>query len=227
MVGLAAAARAAEAVTCEGSLDVTRYRGILKARTRGRARRRSRLRRPLLREKRHAQDQARRVQAELHPDPQRSRLHSTYGECMSPQDSTAGSSPTRYYGKYRGLVINNIDPLQIGRVMVQCADVLGEIPSSWALPCVPAAGIQAGMFIIAPIGSQVWVEFEQGNPDYPSGPAASGVSSPMSPSLQPHRRPFLRGRTSFSRPPASARSSLATRHRLRPPAASSSKPGPR
>jgi hypothetical protein len=32
MVGLAAAAQAAEAVTCEGSLDVARYRGILKAR---------------------------------------------------------------------------------------------------------------------------------------------------------------------------------------------------
>jgi len=81
---------------------------------------------------------------------------------MSPQDSTAGGSANRYYGKYRGLVINNIDPLQIGRVMVQCADVLGEIPSSWALPCVPAAGIQAGMFIVPPIGSQVWVEFEGG-----------------------------------------------------------------
>jgi hypothetical protein len=86
---------------------------------------------------------------------------------MSTQDSTGGGNATRYYGKYRGLVINNIDPLQIGRVMLQCADVLGEIPSSWALPCVPAAGIQAGMFIVPPIGSQVWVEFEQGNPDYP------------------------------------------------------------
>jgi hypothetical protein len=32
MMGLAAAAQAAEAVTCEGSLDVTRYRGVLKAR---------------------------------------------------------------------------------------------------------------------------------------------------------------------------------------------------
>ena len=32
MMGLAAAAKYAEAVTCEGSLDVTRYRGILKAR---------------------------------------------------------------------------------------------------------------------------------------------------------------------------------------------------
>ncbi len=64
---------------------------------------------------------------------------------MSPQDPTAGGNPKRFYGKYRGLVINNIDPLQIGRVMVQVPDVLGEIPSSWAMPCVPAAGIQAGM----------------------------------------------------------------------------------
>ena len=78
-----------------------------------------------------------------------------------------GGGGKRYYGKYRGLVIQNIDPLQIGRVMLQCPDVLGETPSSWAMPCVPAAGIQAGIFIVPPIGSQVWVEFEQGNPDYP------------------------------------------------------------
>lgn len=73
----------------------------------------------------------------------------------------------RYYGKYRGLVIENIDPLQIGRVMAQVPDLAGETPSTWALPCVPAAGIQAGIFIIPPIGSQVWIEFEQGDPDYP------------------------------------------------------------
>jgi hypothetical protein len=86
---------------------------------------------------------------------------------MSPQDPTLGGNAKRYYGKYRGLVIQNIDPLQIGRVMLQCADVLGETPSSWAMPCVPAAGIQGGVFVVPPIGSQVWVEFEQGNPDYP------------------------------------------------------------
>jgi hypothetical protein len=85
---------------------------------------------------------------------------------MSSQ-SAAMNSSTRYYGKYRGLVIDNIDPLQIGRVMVQVPDVLGETPSSWALPCVPAAGIQSGVFVVPPIGSQVWVEFEQGDADYP------------------------------------------------------------
>ena len=86
---------------------------------------------------------------------------------MSPQDPTLGGNSKRYYGKYRGLVTENIDPLQIGRVMLQCADVLGDIPGSWAMPCMPAAGIQSGIFIVPPIGSQVWVEFEQGNPDYP------------------------------------------------------------
>jgi len=79
----------------------------------------------------------------------------------------SGPGPQRFYGKYRGLVIDNIDPMQIGRIMAQVPDVLGETPSSWAMPCVPAAGTQAGCFIVPPIGSQVWMEFEQGNPDYP------------------------------------------------------------
>jgi hypothetical protein len=80
---------------------------------------------------------------------------------------TSAVQGTRYYGKYRGTVIENIDPEQIARVLLQVPDVLGEIPSSWAMPCVPVAGIQAGCFVVPPIGSQVWVEFEQGDPDYP------------------------------------------------------------
>ena len=73
----------------------------------------------------------------------------------------------RFFGKYRGVVIDNIDPAQIGRIQAQVPDVLGEIPSNWALPCAPAAGIQAGCFIVPPVGSQVWMEFERGDPDYP------------------------------------------------------------
>jgi uncharacterized protein involved in type VI secretion and phage assembly len=86
---------------------------------------------------------------------------------MSAPDSSPGNNPKRFYGKYRGLVLENIDPEQMGRVLVQVPDVLGETPSSWAMPCVPAAGPQAGCFVVPPIGSQVWVEFEQGDPDYP------------------------------------------------------------
>jgi uncharacterized protein involved in type VI secretion and phage assembly len=46
-------------------------------------------------------------------------------------------------------------------------DVASLIPTTWAMPCVPIAGIQNGMFALPIIGSGVWVEFEQGNPDYP------------------------------------------------------------
>jgi hypothetical protein len=73
----------------------------------------------------------------------------------------------RYYGKYRGTVINNIDPEQRGRIMALVPDVLGLTPSSWALPCVPIAGKQEGIFAIPQIGAGVWIEFEQGDPDYP------------------------------------------------------------
>lgn len=73
----------------------------------------------------------------------------------------------KFYGKYRGMVISNIDPLQQGRLMVQVPDVGGLIPGTWAMPCVPIAGIQNGMFALPIPGSGVWVEFEQGDPDFP------------------------------------------------------------
>lgn len=73
----------------------------------------------------------------------------------------------RFYGKYRGLVVNNQDPLQTGRMQVLVPEVLGEIPSGWALPCAPYGGTQCGFFAIPPIGAGVWVEFEQGDPGKP------------------------------------------------------------
>ena len=75
-------------------------------------------------------------------------------------------SDKTYLGKYRGTVINNVDPMQIGRIQVIVPDV-AIVPSTWAMPCVPIAGIQMGMYTTPVIGSGVWVEFEQGDPDYP------------------------------------------------------------
>lgn len=76
----------------------------------------------------------------------------------------------RYYGKYRGNVVNNVDPLQRGRLLVQVPDVLGLTPSSWAEPCVPLAGPPGppmGVYLVPPPGAGVWVEFEQGDPNHP------------------------------------------------------------
>ncbi len=73
----------------------------------------------------------------------------------------------RYYGKYRATVVTNIDPESRGRIMALVPDVLGLAPSSWALPCVPMAGKQQGTFMVPQIGASVWIEFEQGEADYP------------------------------------------------------------
>ena len=76
----------------------------------------------------------------------------------------------KYYGKYRGTVLINIDPEQRGRLMLNVPDVLGVIPSSWAEPCVPLAGPTGppmGVYMVPPIGAGVWVEFEHGDPSYP------------------------------------------------------------
>jgi hypothetical protein len=73
----------------------------------------------------------------------------------------------RFYGKYRGTVVNNVDPMQIGRIQVLVPDVSGVVPTSWAMPCLPGVGINTGVFTVPPIGAGVWIEFEHGDPDYP------------------------------------------------------------
>lgn len=74
---------------------------------------------------------------------------------------------TQYFGKYRGKVENNIDPMMLGRVQVSAPAVLGDGNLSWAMPCVPYAGSGVGLFAIPPNGANVWVEFEGGDTDYP------------------------------------------------------------
>jgi len=74
---------------------------------------------------------------------------------------------SQFFGKYRGKVISNVDPMMLGRVQVSVPAVLGGGLLSWAMPCVPYAGPGVGFFAIPPIGANLWVEFEGGDPDYP------------------------------------------------------------
>jgi uncharacterized protein involved in type VI secretion and phage assembly len=76
-------------------------------------------------------------------------------------------SASPLYGKYRGTVVNNVDPLQIGRIQVMVSDLAGFVPGTWAMPCVLVAGINTGVFTVPMIGSGVWIEFERGDADYP------------------------------------------------------------
>jgi hypothetical protein len=72
-----------------------------------------------------------------------------------------------YFGKYRGKVTSNVDPTMLGRLQVTCPAVLGIGRMSWAMPCVSFAGPAVGAFVLPPVGANVWVEFEGGDPDYP------------------------------------------------------------
>jgi uncharacterized protein involved in type VI secretion and phage assembly len=77
------------------------------------------------------------------------------------------TEPKKYLGKYRGTVVNNVDPKQIGRIQVLVPDVSNIALSSWAMPCLPVGGMQMGIYSVPLIGAGVWIEFEQGDPDYP------------------------------------------------------------
>jgi hypothetical protein len=74
---------------------------------------------------------------------------------------------TKYYGKHRATVVQNVDPQQMGRIQAMVPDISGFIPSTWAMPCVPVAGKASGTFVVPEIGAGVWIEFEQGDPDFP------------------------------------------------------------
>jgi uncharacterized protein involved in type VI secretion and phage assembly len=80
------------------------------------------------------------------------------------------NSSQSFLGKYRATVLNNVDPETRGRLMLTIPDVLGAVPSTWAEPCTPLAGPTGppmGVYMVPPIGAGVWVEFEQGDPNYP------------------------------------------------------------
>lgn len=73
----------------------------------------------------------------------------------------------RFLGKFRGRVVDNDDPLRTGRITAHVPDVLGDVASTWALPCFPFTGRRAGQYVVPSEGAGVWIEFEQGDPSYP------------------------------------------------------------
>jgi uncharacterized protein involved in type VI secretion and phage assembly len=73
---------------------------------------------------------------------------------------------TKFYGKYRGQVANNIDPQQRGRIQA-LVPAVSSMTTTWALPCTPYADPHTGVLRLPPLGALVWIEFEGGDPDYP------------------------------------------------------------
>jgi uncharacterized protein involved in type VI secretion and phage assembly len=73
---------------------------------------------------------------------------------------------SHHYGKFRGLVTDNVDASKRGRLKVRVPAVLGDA-ETWAMPCVPYAGKEVGFFMLPETGTGVWVEFEGGDPARP------------------------------------------------------------
>ena len=77
----------------------------------------------------------------------------------------------RFFGPYRGIVMNNNDPSGMMRIKAHVPEVLGELETSWALPCVPP-----GVKSVPSMGALVWIEFEAGDPSRPIWMGTAGVA---------------------------------------------------
>lgn len=75
----------------------------------------------------------------------------------------------RFYGKYRGFVVDNEDPESLGRLRLTVPSVLGdEVVTGWAAPCVPYGGAaDLGLLFVPEKDAGVWVEFEEGDLEFP------------------------------------------------------------
>jgi uncharacterized protein involved in type VI secretion and phage assembly len=74
-----------------------------------------------------------------------------------------------FFGKYRGLVVDNADPQQLGRLKLRVPSLLGDqVVTGWATPCVPYGGADNQGFLMIPdVDAGVWVEFEEGDLEFP------------------------------------------------------------
>jgi hypothetical protein len=89
------------------------------------------------------------------------------------------------YGKYRGVVVSNTDPLLIGRLQVRVPTVLGAETDVWAMPCVPYAGPGVGLRLVPPTGANIWVEFEAGDVSRPIWSGCFWGAGEVPPALLP------------------------------------------
>jgi hypothetical protein len=74
----------------------------------------------------------------------------------------------RYYGSYRGYVLDNNDPKGMNRVKITCPNIHGDDPIGvWAYPKGQWGGKNYGISILPEKGDVVFVEFDHGDSDYP------------------------------------------------------------
>jgi uncharacterized protein involved in type VI secretion and phage assembly len=101
----------------------------------------------------------------------------------------------RYYGKYRGTVWNNVDVKGEGKIQVLVPAIAPTPLVNWARVCTPTGGFQHGIFSAPALNAGVWVEFEQGDIDYPIWTGCFYGSSAELPKQAPIPNPLLQAIT--------------------------------
>ena len=71
-----------------------------------------------------------------------------------------GNTTGGYVGRYRGVVVGNDDPIQENRLEIMVPDV--DSNPAWATPSDDVRYVD-----IPDVGSEVWIEYENGDPAYP------------------------------------------------------------
>jgi uncharacterized protein involved in type VI secretion and phage assembly len=69
-----------------------------------------------------------------------------------------------HVGRYRALVADNVDPMEEHRLPVKIPEVLGDDTTAWAKATPDLAAAESA---VPDIGTEVWIEFESGDPNYP------------------------------------------------------------
>ena len=100
-----------------------------------------------------------------------------------------------YYSAYRGIVVDNKDPQNLGRIMVKCPEVWGNSTfSKWVFPQAVYSGDDYGLFILPEKNSLVTITFDWGNPNRPRwshGFWSNSNSQNMNKYAQPNKYWFI------------------------------------
>ena len=95
---------------------------------------------------------------------------------MIENNNNTDTDTNRFFGIYRGLVTDNKDPENKGRIKVIIPKLFGNEETGWCEPCIPLtlsykkreeSGSGRSFDMTPDIGSGVWIEFEEGDISLP------------------------------------------------------------
>jgi uncharacterized protein involved in type VI secretion and phage assembly len=94
--------------------------------------------------------------------------------------SPGGEKSSKFYGVVIGIVTNNKDPQNLGRVRVKFPWLSDDHESGWARIATPMAGPSRGIYYLPEANDEVLVAFEHGDIQFPYvlGALWNGVDKP-------------------------------------------------